>query len=94
MEIVIFVAFAAIFLAVLVVTADLTPQQRRGIILGVFFFLLPGIIGLWAGVFESQTSGYVFAACCIPSGAVLIYLTWIGVLPLTAKKRDEPDGGK
>jgi hypothetical protein len=91
MEIVPVVVFAVICLAVVVVADGLTWPQRRGIAVAIFLALF-GIMGLWSGVFESRTDGYIMAAFFIPSSAVITYLVRISVRRLTPKEPDNLDG--
>ena len=78
------VVFVAIFIAVVVVAVGLTWPQRRGIAVAIFLALF-GIMGLWSGVFESRTDGYILAAFFIPSSAAIAYLVWISVRRLTRR---------
>jgi len=93
MEILPAVVFAAILMAVAVVAVGLTWPQRRGITVAIFLALF-GIMGLWSGVFDSRTDGYVLAALFIPSSATMAFLVWIGVRRLTPKDTDNLDGRK
>jgi len=64
-----------------VVTHGLTYRRQWRAIAVAIFLALFGIMGLWSGVFESRTDGYVMAAIFIPSSAVIAYLVWISCGP-------------
>jgi len=87
----VFAVYAVVAGAVVLATEGLPGPQRRGVFLGVFT-VMPGIIFLLKAISDGEIGAYVMAALGISAGGAIVYLSWIGVLPLIPRKPDDRDG--